>query len=223
MKNKLHTRALTLILVLSLCIVPSFAFEGTETPASNYSVSIVNQGYDQPEHSSEGPPVPYTFGEADKFPSLSRASTLIFDRYVSAYYPLQFRERAFQTSRTTARQQFVKYLTSNWQKANGYTWTQSVTVNWSVSGEANVDVADDVRVALGLSAFYEASTSVGAHIPANSAKLSKLALKADFTVVNFRLEGYERNVETQAERVTYTHQGEIKTPTGDTYLVVAYQ
>lgn len=211
MKKKISI-ILSLVVIISMTMgITSYASDGLYTKDNNVL---------QIEHKSEG--------EILKFKSIdnevivpkarlrSNGSTIWSYKWYAGTDE-KVVEKAIDKGSYNISKSFVKYLTDSWAKANSYTWSKSNTTTWSVDGGVAADVADNVRINLGLSKSRTTSYQVAVTIPAKSNKFSKLGFASDFFKQNYRYEMWVNDSKTQSDN------GSIKTPTEDTYLIVYYK
>lgn len=93
----------------------------------------------------------------------------------------------------------VRNLTGSWAKSKQYTWTETVTVTASLT--ANVGLSAK-GVASSIGATYSTSKgySVATHIPANSKRCSKLALRTDFNKCHVRVDRKMQGITTSSKK-----------------------
>lgn len=125
---------------------------------------------------------------------------------------------AYYYSSQKINQEFEKYLTASWAKAESYTWSKSNTVSYSVSGDIQKEFAKKIVAKVGLNLSHTTTYSVAVTIPANSSRYSKLGFASDYTRVNF-----DYKVDHIMSGETTTTREYVKCPEEDTYLIVYYK
>lgn len=117
---------------------------------------------------------------------------------------------------------FVEYLTAHWAPTSSYTWSESTSVSWSYSGDAVI--CERIQLTLGLSKTRTTTYSVAVEIPADSSRMSKLALYNDFFLQKYYV---DRDIYDLEGQIVNTQEnfdsGETYTPTEDSYLYVCYK
>ncbi|SDG32744.1 hypothetical protein SAMN04488542_1365 [Fontibacillus panacisegetis] len=126
-------------------------------------------------------------------------------------------DKAISEGESIASRLFVKYLTSSWAKAASYTWGTSNSAAWTYSGSATFDIANKVKVQLGLSTTRTTTYSVAINIPADSSRFSKLGFASDYFT-----QYYYWTKTVDGTLVDSEHEY-IRTPLADSYLIVYYQ
>lgn len=183
--------------------------------SANAQGYVTEQGYipeDAIEHTSSGPAykIPNDSVTTDMFATRAFGDLLYMN--VTADYTNVY---TYDNGHSIWYNEFVRYLTDSWAKASSYTWSKSQTINWQLTGSIEADVLRGVKAALGLSSSVTISFGYGTTIPADSSRLSKLGLSADFNAQLIRTE-YWKGV------LDHVDNGRIMTPK-ETYLLVYYQ
>lgn len=114
-------------------------------------------------------------------------------------------------------QEFVKYLTSAWAKAEEYTYDEKCTVKTTYTGNLQLKITKKVVLNLGLSYENTEDFSVGITLSADPNKYSKLALSTDYFIQNY---WYTESVDGT---ITDSFGGKIKIPEDDLYIDVVYK
>lgn len=114
-------------------------------------------------------------------------------------------------------EEHVRYLTSAWAKADGYTWNESVSVGSSVSSSLSMD-ANTISSQIGVNVSVEATWGVGISIPADSSRDSRLELKSLFEKRMVKVKTLQNGL------VLGESTGEHRSPVKDEQrVVVAYR
>ena len=127
------------------------------------------------------------------------------------------RHEAYYYSSSSVSKKFVKYLTNSWAPSSSYTWSKSVSIGITGSGEASKSFAKNVAGKLGLSTSRTTTYGVAITIPADSSRDSKLGFASDYTKYVYDYKYYNDGTLKKSSRDTYY------APEEDTYLVVYYK
>lgn len=147
----------------------------------------------------------------------AKPGDLIYNRHIVINPELIQKEKAYLKSKSTQKEVFVKYLTSDWAKASSYKWGKSVTVKWEVTGNVEIGVSKAILSKLGLTASRTKTYSVVTTIPASKTKYSKLGFASDYTKTVYTYKKYMN------DKILFARTETMKTPNKTTYLKVYYK
>ena len=202
------------ILLVSSISISAFAAELYDENAEAYVGPVIKfEGADSTQNGQEALPhlnsAKNTYARGDLICNWETGSVTL---------PGTVQYYAYFYSSEEINQEFKKYLTASWAKAENYTWSKSNTVSYSVSGDIQKEFAKKIVAKVGLNLSYTTTYSVAVTIPADSSKYSKLGFASDYTKVNF-----DYKVEHIMSGETTTTREYVKCPGEDTYLIVYYK
>lgn len=119
--------------------------------------------------------------------------------------------------------EFYSYLTDSWGYISQYTVSASVTASSSTSVNVTSEAIDKLKIQVGYGTSKSTTYSIGAVIPADSSRLSKLAYDVQFKKQSFTQTESYRYFDTSTgyyDRV-YTTNATYKIPT-DSWIYVKY-
>lgn len=207
--KKVFTGVLCAILLISTLDMPIYAAVGGTT--------LQEEIYPGEEGES------ITFQSTDDFPviapkaSYQRGDLIYRQNIRDEFFGSLHSHMAYYYSSSPVSKKFVKYLTSSWAKSMSYTWSKSVSVGITGSGEASKTFAKEVAGKLGLSISRTTTYGVAITIPADSSRDSKLGFASDYTKYVYDYKYYKDGALKKSSRDTYF------APEKDTYLVVYYK
>ncbi len=126
-------------------------------------------------------------------------------------------DKAYYKSKTNIKKGFVRYLTESWAKASQYVWSKSNSVEWEISGGADVSVSKAVALKMGLSRSRTTSYGISVTIPAVKNKYSKLGFASDYTKFVYTHKRYMN------DKLQFKKNTTLKTPKANSYLIVYYK
>jgi opacity protein-like surface antigen len=120
---------------------------------------------------------------------------------------------------------FEKYLTGSWTNAKQYSWSETNTSSWQLSGGGSMKIKEAIGLNLGLAYGQSYSYGINTFIESNSKKLSRLG----FFVTKNCGSAFAKKVDATYLGFFKFHQSvkkytmDYKEPTDSSYLISVYQ
>lgn len=205
-KRLMLTRALPIAIIFALIL------------GSASSVSATYQQIYTPldtiEHTELGPAFPA--GEVPGPLTTRSVGDILYEREFRRQNST-YRYLATDQGNYMANKQFVEYLTRSWMHAEEYTIEDIYTVSAQIQSDIVSEVIAGITVSIGASLTSETGTAIGAKIPADENRFSRLALCADFFVQKFHYQYFMDDI-TIVDSPNCRNMYPV-----DSYVVVAYQ
>lgn len=205
-KRLMLTRTLPIAIIFALIL-------GSASSASATYQQIYTP-LDTIEHTELGPAFPA--GEAPRPLTTRSVGDILYEREFRRQNST-YRYLATDQGNYMAYKQFVKYLTKSWLQNEQYTIEETYTVSAQIQSDIVAEVTDGITLSIGASMTSETSTTIGATIPADKNRFSKLALCADFFVQEFRYQYFMDDI-TIVDSPNCRNMYPV-----NSYIIVAYQ